>query len=331
MRGFIGLANENENESENETFQVGFAAGGVLSGSTPLRPVGVSPSIKRSGGKKPEDGWFVGQKWPPTAAVKWRNAPTEWLSEQQQELVEKAREKDRDQKEPLCLFFPGSPWTVDYYPIVVLSQFVAITQTESPTAWNEIELTPPPKQDAEIKKELQQLAEIMDYRAGVALEALAQCNGIIDYFRGILSFTSVSHPKTFGLAAIAIRVGEFQVMHYKARYNRPRPSPRLMPLIEVPGHASFPSGHSTQAHLVARLLEEVMPFEIVRPNGDAPGPLQCLADRIARNREVIGLHYPSDSVAGKELANGTFTLLKECPAVKELIDGAKSEWGRGKD
>ena len=64
MRGSIGPANENENENENETFQVGFTAGGVLPGSTPLRPVGVSPSIKRLGGEKPEDGWFVGQKWP---------------------------------------------------------------------------------------------------------------------------------------------------------------------------------------------------------------------------------------------------------------------------
>ncbi len=174
----------------------------------------------------------------------------------------------------------------------------------------------------------------MDYRAGVALEALAQCNGIIGYFRGILSFTSVSHPKTFGLAAIAIRVGEFQVMHYKAKYNRPRPSrlsPELMPLIEVPGHASYPSGHSTQAHLVARFLEEVMPVEIASPNGGASGPLQCLADRIARNREVMGLHYPSDSLAGKKLADETFKLLKECPTVKEMIDGAKFEWGRGMD
>jgi hypothetical protein len=315
MSGSIGIANENENENENETFQIGFTAGGVLPGSTPLRPVGVSPSIQRTKG-----GWFVGQKWPPTVAVNWPNAPAKWLYDQQNRL-----------------FFPGSPWTVDYYPIVVLSQFVAVRRNESPVRWDKIEL-PPPKTGADLDEELQQLAEIMDYRPGVALEALAQCNGIIDYFRGILSFTSSTHPKTFGLAAIAIRVGEFQVMHYKAKYNRPRPSrlsPRLMPLIEVPGHASYPSGHSTQAHLVARCLEDVMPVEVALagagPEGKAYRPLQCLADRIARNREVMGLHYPSDSSAGKRLAAETYKLLKECPTVKEMIDGAKSEWGRGKD
>jgi len=315
MRGSIGLLNENENE--NETFQVGFAAGGVPPGSTPLRPFGVSPSIKRS-----EGGWFVGQKWPPTVAVRWPNAATNWLDEQQAEGR---------------LFFRGSPWTVDYYPIVVLSQFVSVRRKDPPVPpvrWDKIELPPPPKGD-KLEEELQQLAEIVDYRPGVALEALAQRNGIIDYFRTILSFTSSTHPMTFGLAAIAIRIGEFQVMHYKAKYNRPRPSrlsPRLAPLIEVPGHASYPSGHSTQAHLVARCLEEVMPVEVALP-GAAPdekafGPLQCLADRIARNREVMGLHYPSDSSAGKKLADGTFELLKECPAVQEMIARAKSEWGR---
>jgi hypothetical protein len=312
MNRSIGIANENENENENETFQIGFTAGGVVPGSTPLRPVGVSPSIKRS-----KLGSFLGQNWPPTVPVKWPNASAQWLYEEQNRL-----------------FFPGSPWTVDYYPIVVLSEFVSRTQKEAPTAWDKIELSKP-LQDADVNKELQELAEIMNYRGGVALEALAQCNGIIEYFKGILSFTSSTHPMTFGLAAIAIRVGEFQVMHYKAKYNRPRPSrlsPRLMPLIEVPGHASYPSGHSTQAHLVARCLEGVMPIEVAQPvkapSGRELGPLQCLADRIARNREVMGLHYPSDSRAGKILADETFKLLKKCPTVQEMIDRAKSEWGR---
>lgn len=312
MSDSIGPTNENENENENETFQIGFTAGGVLPGSTPLRPVGVSPSIRRS-----KLCSFVGQNWPPTVAVKWPNAPARPFKGQQNRL-----------------FFPGSPWTVDYYPIVVLSEFVSRTRKEPPTAWDKIELSQPLR-EADLDEELRQLAEIMDYRSGVALEALAQCNGIIEYFRGILSFTSSTHPKTFGLAAITIRIGEFQVMHYKAKYNRPRPSrlsPRLMPLIEVPGHASYPSGHSTQAHLVARCLEEVMPVEVAlpvaAPKGEEPGPLQCLADRIARNREVMGLHYPSDSRAGKILADETFKLLKECPTVDEMIKGARSEWGR---
>jgi hypothetical protein len=57
-----------------------------------------------------------------------------------------------------------------------------------------------------------------------------------------------------------------------------------------------------------------------------------MAQRIARNREVLGLHYPSDSAAGKKLAEETFKILMECPALKGqgtkpgLIAQAKDEW-----
>ncbi len=36
----------------------------------------------------------------------------------------------------------------------------------------------------------------------------------------------------------------------------------------------------------------------------------ALADRIARNREIAGLHYPSDSAAGVALATAILPLLK---------------------
>ena len=50
-------------------------------------------------------------------------------------------------------------------------------------------------------------------------------------------------------------------MHYKAYFNRPRPTqvvPGLLSPIQHGGHSSFPSGHSTQAHVFAALLTEVI-------------------------------------------------------------------------
>jgi hypothetical protein len=38
--------------------------------------------------------------------------------------------------------------------------------------------------------------------------------------------------------------------------------------------------------------------------------MAVLADRISRNRELAGLHYPSDTRAGKELAGNILPLLK---------------------
>ena len=122
---------------------------------------------------------------------------------------------------------------------------------------------------------------------------------------------------------IALRVGEFQCMHYKYKFDRIRPSrlcPWLMPPIEVPGHASYPSGHSTQSHLVALILSQVLPL------AGGSNPLPLLAKRIARNREVLGLHYPSDSKAGRILAVASYLLLRCCPTVTVMIEAAKREW-----
>jgi membrane-associated phospholipid phosphatase len=92
-----------------------------------------------------------------------------------------------------------------------------------------------------------------------------------------------------------------------------------MPPIDPPGHASYPSGHATESYLISRVLTQVMPVA-------AAVPLQRLADRIARNREVLGMHYRSDSEAGRTLAEQTFPLLSGCASVVTLIKDAKKEW-----
>src|SRR5215831_17744996 len=102
-------------------------------------------------------------------------------------------------------------------------------------------------------------------------------------------------------------------------FRRPRAaqySPALLPPIHVPGHASFPSGHATEAYLIALCLKEVMPSAACAPAGDV-SPLMRMARRIARNREVLGLHFPSDSKAGRHLAEETFKILVECDSIKD--------------
>ena len=150
-------------------------------------------------------------------------------------------------------------------------------------------------------------------------------------------FSPYSHPYTFRIARTAIVVGEFVAMHYKRQFNRPRPSqlsPALMPPIPVPGHASYPSGHSTQAYLLSLMLAQVMPPVVTTKLTTGPGAqanlLDRLAERVARNREVLGVHYRSDSVFGQDLATKTFAVLKLCPALATAntgaVDMAKKEW-----
>src|SRR4030095_6798907 len=79
-------------------------------------------------------------------------------------------------------------------------------------------------------------------------------------------------------------------------------SPQVQPMIPTPNHGSWPSGHATEAHAVARVL-----FELVARGAVAAADNQLRellmrqAARIAINRTVAGMHYPVDSMAGQAL------------------------------
>jgi hypothetical protein len=164
-----------------------------------------------------------------------------------------------------------------------------------------------------------------DERSDALDEIVAQHDEFASYFLNLLS-ASNGYPATAKLLTITSFIAGFCGMYYKGKYQRPRPTmlcPSLLPPLAVPGHASFPSGHSTQAHLMALCLVEALsrPVKDADPISYTPPPastvraLTTLADRIARNRELAGLHYPSDSTAGKLLAPLIMDRLKQEPNV----------------
>lgn len=85
-----------------------------------------------------------------------------------------------------------------------------------------------------------------------------------------------------------------------------------------PGHPSYPSGHATQAHALAWVLGDLVPA--------SAQALTDMSQRVAENREIAGLHYPSDSAAGRLLAEHLLTLLKASKAFQALLKAAKTEW-----
>jgi len=275
--------------------------GGVLLTDNIPRQIGVSPALEK---QKPET-WFRGYKWPPAeAAATWRDsAPTA---------------------------FPRAYWGAKEIATIVLGEFVEATAPKTNYKWNSPELRGLLKNildAADVDKEIGELIELIEYRQGVMAEALAQRTNPWAYFRGIFLTDAPSAPYTRELVEIAVTIGHFQVQHYKRAFNRVRPSqisPALLPPIDVPGHAAFPSGHATEGHMIALCLSQVMPA--AASAGDQ-SPLIMMAQRIARNREVLGLHYPSDSAAGKLLAEKSFEILMQCKSVKdEIIPRAKAEW-----
>ena len=94
----------------------------------------------------------------------------------------------------------------------------------------------------------------------------------------------------------------------------------------VPGHPSFPSGHATQAMLMALCVGEAVKNQVSNDVPVWPPLLQTLARRIARNREIAGLHFRSDTKAGFELARKTFDKLSCGHEFRQLLSDAMCEW-----
>ena len=87
-------------------------------------------------------------------------------------------------------------------------------------------------------------------------------------------------------------------------FDRPRPSvadPAVHPLVAVPHSSSMPSGHATGAFAAAVAVGLVHP-RLRRP-------LVALAALIALSRVWLGVHYPTDVLAGAALGTGVAVLV----------------------
>ena len=174
-------------------------------------------------------------------------------------------------------------------------------------------------------------------RADALGEILDQADAFAEHFLVLLNARSGTHPATALLLEAAARIGLLAVQHAKALHPRRRPSqvcPALKPPIAIPGHSSYPSGHATQAWLMQLCLRDA-----IQGTGTAKAGLviEAQAMRIGRVREIAGLHYPSDSAAGHDLAVALHAALSEqhCPTsapepvlprYAAALHAAKLEW-----
>jgi membrane-associated phospholipid phosphatase len=250
--------------------------------------------------------------------------------------------------------FPARNWSADWYSWLALNDFAGAPWQTIINPTNPLNPTNPPpgfvgqwfwptwvpfpapadwsvlNTGANVPSEISQLViAASNERADALAEILSQSDEFISYFLNMMTARPGAYPGTTRVLGVASLVGTFIAMYFKNLYKRPRPSqlcPALLPPIEIPGHASFPSGHSTQAHLMALCMNDV--FNGLPQQNTMVDDLWTLADCIARNREIAGLHYPSDSAAGAALAYWIHSLLNGAGQThyQQAVTDAKGEW-----
>ncbi len=200
--------------------------------------------------------------------------------------------------------FEQSMWDKDLLQIIEDGPYLLSADLE-------FDIAPPPHNSSEITKgelaELHHMAEAE--RSSYTLERIHyEHTGIKKAYEIFVSsgYISPLDMKTIGMISLIDRDLDYAIMKYKKHFLRPRPSQLddVLPLvIENPPHAAYPSGHATQTYMIALVLSDFDP--------EHADYYKQLSLDVAHRREIAGVHYPSDGVAGRKLAGLVLDELKK--------------------
>jgi hypothetical protein len=212
--------------------------------------------------------------------------------------------------------FPRRAWDPNLYAQAVLAEFAC-------TDWiKTVHLKPPPSDHDELAGEIVGLLALAhQYRQERLNEIFGQAQDLSLYWANILMATPVSRPATWDLITVAITIGQMVGMHFKLKFGRPRPAqfyPGIMPPILTPAHPSYPNNHALQSLLIARFVGLAAP--------SLQGPLDVLAERIGKNREIAGLHFASDREASMDIAVQIAPIIEKGNLFAEILNEAREEW-----
>ena len=106
------------------------------------------------------------------------------------------------------------------------------------------------------------------------------------------------------------------ILQLKIHYNRPRPRklanamsfyreiPFTIHPLKTAETPAYPSGHATEGRFVSLYLADKVPFE-------HKGNIKKIGDDIGNSRQIGGVHYPSDTEFGHQLAGALYTHYKK--------------------
>jgi acid phosphatase (class A) len=174
---------------------------------------------------------------------------------------------------------------------------------------------PPANSSEQTRAELAFLRQLQEKRTAQEVERYQQLAGIFhspnnfnpldkDYDRNFSSlfhvgkalgewYTYKNLPKTAKFLSNVYRDAMYYVFNLKLSVNRPRPYmlDTTLKYLERPQHASYPSGHSSASFANAYIMSDIAP--------ELADTFLKRAEEMALSREVLGVHYPSDSEMGR--------------------------------
>lgn len=132
--------------------------------------------------------------------------------------------------------------------------------------------------------------------------------------------TATNYPNTSKLLQGVMndmRLMEFAVKYHLFRARPYQLEPKLQPLRKI-NSPSFASGHTLWAYIQAFTFGALMP--------DKRDAFVDLAYKIGVSREIMGVHYPSDEEAARQLAHRMLLLMWHTEKFQKDFEAAKKEW-----
>jgi hypothetical protein len=169
------------------------------------------------------------------------------------------------------------------------------------------------------------MRDYLDQRPDRTPEIISQLGFPTPYFSMILGLQAVPNHYTLELITITQVLAAHTAMvvkHHLACRRPDRLAAKVMPIIPTPAHATFPSAHATEAFAVAEVLNTLLDSQEHYPDVEQRKQLITkLAERIAVNRTVAGLHYPIDSWAGAILGRAVGQIVLSKCGIDCDVDG----------
>lgn len=156
----------------------------------------------------------------------------------------------------------------------------------------------------ELKEQIDLVLGYSDLRLDRSAEIYAQKDDLLSFFGSAVRMNFRDREDLVEMLAITQGVCSDIEMQVKHQCWTPRPidvDSRVLPIIQTPDHSSFPSGHAVEAFAMATVLHRYVTGETPEQGLESFALPFRIAQRIAVNRIVAGVHFATDTVAGAVL------------------------------